>query len=231
MKYFKTFVVFAVFLTTLFASETSDAGDDGSYYFKGEIGKGFPNDPAQVSGAGVAALNESNDDFRKHGIGFGIDPEGPARVDFSFSYSPEMKATSNSSFNTAFRGSMDNYLFMMNAYYDFEEAHESFVPYISGGIGLSRMETDDTKATNAALGVNLSEGGETKDNLGWALGLGAAIKMEENVSLDIGYRFLGMGKAEQNGVFSGTPAQASNSGTRVDNLFAHELYLGLRLGF
>ena len=40
MKYFKTFVVFAVFLTTLFASKTSDAGDDGSYYFKGEIGYG-----------------------------------------------------------------------------------------------------------------------------------------------------------------------------------------------
>ena len=55
--------------------------------------------------------------------------------------------------------------------------------------------------------------------------------MEENVSLDIGYRFLGMGKAELNGVFSGTPAQASNSGGRVDHLFAHELYLGLRVGF
>ena len=231
MKYFKTFVVFAVFLTTLFASETSDAGDDGSYYFKGEIGKGFPNDPSQVSGTGVAGTNESNDKFRKYVIGFGINPDGPARVDFSFSYSPGMKATSNGSFNTTARGGMDNYLVMMNAYYDFEEAHESFVPYISGGIGLSRMETDNSKVTNAAGTINVSEGGETKDNLGWALGLGTAIKMEENVSLDIGYRFIGMGKAELNGEFSGTPAQASNSGGRVDNLFAHELYLGLRVGF
>jgi len=231
MKYFKTFVVFAVFLTTLFASKTSDAGDDGSYYFKVEIGKGFPNDPAQVSGAGVAALNESNDDFRKYGIGFGIDPEGPARVDFSFGYSPEMKATSNGLFNTTARGSIKNHLVMINAYYDFEEADESFVPYISGGIGLSRMEADNSKITNAAGTINLSEGGETKDNLGWALGLGAAIKAGGDVTIDIGYRFLGMGKAELNGVFSGTPAQASNSGGRVDHLFAHELYLGLRVGF
>nr|MCS5599386.1 hypothetical protein [Rhodospirillales bacterium] len=87
------------------------------------------------------------------------------------------------------------------------------------------------KFTNAALGINLSEGGETKNNLGWALGLGAAIKMEENVSLDIGYRFLAMGKAEGNGVFSGTPVTPSNSGGRVDNFFAHELYLGFRIGF
>ena len=231
MKYFKTFVVFAVFLTTLFASKTSDAGDDGSYYFKAEIGYGFHNDPAQVSGTGVAATNESNDDFRKYGIGFGIDPEGPARTEISFSYSPEIKATSNGAFNTTNIGSMENYLVMINAYYDFEEADESFVPYISGGIGLSRMEADNSKITNAAGTINLSEGGETKNNLGWALGLGAAIKMEENVSLDIGYRFLGMGKAELNGVISGTPAQPSNSGGRVDNLFAHELYLGLRVGF
>ena len=142
-----------------------------------------------------------------------------------------MESTSNGPNNTTVENNVDNYLFMINAYYDFEEAHESFVPYISGGIGLSRMETDDTKATNAAFGVNLSEGGETKDNLGWALGLGAAIKMEENVSLDIGYRFLGMGKAEGSGVFSGTPVTPSNSGGRVDNFFAHELYLGFRIGF
>ena len=96
---------------------------------------------------------------------------------------------------------------------------------------MSRMETDNAKVTNAAGTINVSEGGETKNNLGWALGLGAAIKMEENVSLDMGYRFLAMGKAEQSGIFSGTPAQASNSGARGDNLFAHELYLGLRIGF
>jgi opacity protein-like surface antigen len=231
MKCFKTFVVFAVFLTTLFASETSDAGDDGSYYFKVETGKGFPNDPSQVSGTGVSATNESNDDFYKYGIGFGIDPDGPARVDFSFSYSPNIKTTSNFPNNTTGKGSMENYLVMINAYYDFEEADESFVPYIGGGLGLSRMVTDDSSSTNAAGTINVSEGGETKNNFGLALGLGAAINMEENVSLDMGYRFLAMGKAEQSGVFSGTPAQASNSGTRVDNLFAHELYLGLRLGF
>ena len=115
MKYFKSFVVFAVFLTTLFASKTSDAGDDGIYYFKGEIGYGFPNDPSQVSGTGVSATNESNDDFYKYGIGFGVNPEGPARVDFSFGYSPEIKATSNHPNNLAIENDVDNYLFMINA--------------------------------------------------------------------------------------------------------------------
>ena len=126
MKYFKSFVVFAVFLTTLFASKTSDAGDDGTYYFKGEIGHGFPNDPSQVTGGGIDAENESNDDIMKYGIGFGINPDGPARVDFSFSYSPNMKSTSNGPNGTTLRNNVDNYLFMINAYYDFDEMGQRF---------------------------------------------------------------------------------------------------------
>ena len=130
MKYFKNFVVFTGFLAILIASETSEAQNNGGYYFKGEIGYGFLNNPDQIHGSGVASTNESNDDFRKYGIGFGIDPEGPARVDFSFSYSPEIKATSNGAFNTTNIGSMENYLVMINAYYDFEEekAEQNFIP-------------------------------------------------------------------------------------------------------
>ena len=231
MKYFKTFVVFAVFLTFQFASETSKDQDNNSYYFKGEIGYGFPNDPAQVDGTGVAALNESNDDFRKYGIGFGIDPEGPARVDFSFSYSPNLDSTSDGPNNTTVENNVDNYLYMINAYYDFDEMGQGFVPYISGGIGLSRMVLEEIRAKNACGTVNVTEGGKTKDNLGWALGLGTAVQMEGDVSLDIGYRYLVMGEREGNGVISGTPVLPSNSGARVDDLFVHEFYLGLRIGF
>ena len=231
MKYFKTFVVFAVLLATLFASKTSDAGDDGIYYFKGEIGYGFPNDPGQVTGAGTILENESNDNFKKYGIGFGIDPEGPVRVDFSFSYSPNLDSTSDGPNNTTVENNVDNYLYMINAYYDFDEMGQGFVPYISGGIGLSRMVLEEIRAKNASGTINVTEGGKTKNNFGWALGLGTAVQMEGDVSLDIGYRYVEMGETVGGGTFSGSPAVASNSGTKVDNLFAHELYLGLRVGF
>ena len=93
------------------------------------------------------------------------------------------------------------------------------------------LSEDGTKVTNASGTINISEGGETKNNLGWALGLGTAVQMEGDVSLDIGYRYVEMGKTKGDGVFSGSPAIATNSGTNFDNLFAHELYLGLRVGF
>jgi len=47
----------------------------------------------------------------------------------------------------------------------------------------------------------------------------------------MGYRYVAMGEREGNGENSGTPALSSDSGTRVDHLFVHELYLGLRVGF
>ena len=231
MKYFKTFVVSAVFLTTLFASKTSDAGDDSISYFKGEIGYGFPNDPGQVTGAGTILENESNDDIMKYGIGFGIDPEGPVRVDFSFSYSPNLDSTSDGPNNTTVENNVDNYLYMINAYYDFDEMGQGFVPYISGGIGLSSMVLEDIRVKNASGTINVREGGKTKNNRGWALGLGTAVQMEGDVSLDIGSRYVEMRETKGDGKFSGSPAIAENSGTKVDNLFAHELYLGLRIGF
>ena len=231
MKYFKTFVVFAVFLTTLFASKTSDAGDDGIYYFKGEIGYGFPNDPGQVTGAGSILEDESNDDFTKYGIGFGINPEGPVRVDFSFSYSPNLDSTSNHPNNLTVENDVDNYLYMINAYYDFDEMGQGFVPYISGGIGSSRMVPEDIRVQNASGTFNIREGGKTKNNFGWALGLGTAIQTDGNLTIDMGYRYIAMGEVQGNGVFSGTPAQASNSGAQIDDAFIHELYLGLRIGF
>ena len=93
------------------------------------------------------------------------------------------------------------------------------------------MEIDDAKITNAAGTVNLTEGGAGKNNLGWALGFGTAIQTDGNLTIDMGYRYVAMGEREGNGEFSGTPVLPSNSGVRVDHLFVHELYLGLRIGF
>ena len=93
------------------------------------------------------------------------------------------------------------------------------------------MVPEDTRVQNASGTFNIREGGKTKNNFGWALGLGTAVQMEGDVSLDIGYRYVEMGKTKGDGKFSGSPAIPTNTGTNFDNLFAHEVYLGLRVGF
>ena len=148
----------------------------------------------------------------------------------TFSYSPDQEATSNSGANDV-KGSSDNYLLLINAYYDFDEVGQGFVPYIGGGIGLSRLVTDNARITNAAGTINITEGGATTNNLGWAPGFGTAIQAGGDVTIDMGYRYVAMGAAQGSGVFSGTPAQAPNGGVQIDDAFVHELYLGLRVGF
>ena len=93
------------------------------------------------------------------------------------------------------------------------------------------MVPEDTRVQNASGTFNIREGGKTKNNFGWALGLGTAIQTDGNLTIDMGYRYVAMGQAEGSGTFSGSPAVASNSGARIDDLFVHELYLGLRVGF
>ena len=93
------------------------------------------------------------------------------------------------------------------------------------------MVAEDIRVQNADGSFNIREGGKTKNNFGWALGLGTAIQTDGNLTIDMGYRYVAMGEREGNGEFSGTPALSSNSGVRVDHLFVHELYLGLRVGF
>ena len=231
MNILKSFGYLLGFLAILFVSEISEAGDKSGYYVRGDIGYGFPNDQEQVNGSGVASTNESNDEFVKFGIGLGYDYEGPMRTELSFSYSPDMDNSGNSTGATTTNGSIENYLFMVNAYYDFDGVSQGFIPYVGGGIGLSRNVSDDGKIANAAGTVNLTEGGAGKNNLGWALGFGTAVQTDGNVTVDMGYRYVAMGEAQGSGVFSGTPAQAPNGGVQIDDAFVHELYLGLRVGF
>ena len=175
MRLLKNLNWLLICLAIVLVSQTSLASDTTGYYFKGEIGYGFPNDPDTTSGAGVASTNESNDDIMKFGIGLGYNSEGPLRTELTFSYTPDMDNTANSNNATTVKASGDNYLFLINAYYDFDEVDQGFVPYIGGGIGLSRIVSDEASITNSAGTINITEGGAGKNNLGWALGFGTAL--------------------------------------------------------
>jgi opacity protein-like surface antigen len=58
---------------------------------------------------------------------------------------------------------------------------------------------------------------------------GAGFQLSERVILDLGYRFIDMGKA-QSGT-ADTSGFTNNPPVRVDDLTAHEFKVGLRLHF
>ncbi|MBQ0534881.1 MULTISPECIES: outer membrane protein [Providencia] len=89
--------------------------------------------------------------------------------------------------------------FMINTYYDFKN-QTNFTPYVSVGLGLASIKH---KAQYISSEVN-SGGSEydafskskTNSNFAWSLGLGSQYAINDNLSLDLSYRFLDAGKSD-----------------------------------
>ena len=71
---------------------------------------------------------------------------------------------------------------MANAAYDFNQIDAPVVPYVTGGIGLARVEYDLRE-----------DGGRWWDDsdtvFAWQLGLGAKYQATESLDIDLGYRY------------------------------------------
>jgi opacity protein-like surface antigen len=83
----------------------------------------------------------------------------------------------------------------VNGYYDIN-FHESIVPYITAGIGVGRNNAGDLKET----GVDDEDKrkGKTTTNFIWNIGAGAQYKLNKNFALDLGYKYMGLGKTKTN---------------------------------
>ena len=76
---------------------------------------------------------------------------------------------------------------MFNAYYDFGH-WGSFVPYV----GVARNEMDGVTFSTSPN----TQSGDTNWSLAWSVMAGAGFQLSERVILDLGYRFIDMGKAQ-----------------------------------
>jgi opacity protein-like surface antigen len=115
---------------------------------------------------------------------------------------------------------------MFNGYYDLG-SYRGFVPYVGAGVGLAYNQTGGTSFTaNPAL-TNVIEGAD-RWSLAWSLMAGMGYQVSDRMTLDFGYRYLDMGKAE-----SGTIDNLgiTNPRVRIDDLAAHEFKIGLRYAF
>lgn len=114
-----------------------------------------------------------------------------------------------------FRTKQDASTLMMNVYYDFDNK-TNWTPYIGAGVGVARVKSKlNVDIMGMAFKVN-------EYNLAWNIGAGVAYKINNNWSVDAGYRFTNMGNSEKT-FFNFAKAKIT---THV-----HELNLGLRYSF
>ena len=80
---------------------------------------------------------------------------------------------------------------MLNAYYDIDTGTK-FTPYVGAGIGYSKLKASYTlTAENATLS-------ESDYQFTWPAGVGVAYAVNDNLSLDLGYRYVDMGNVKKN---------------------------------
>lgn len=90
---------------------------------------------------------------------------------------------------------------MLNTYYDFKN-DTKFTPYVSVGLGMASIHHKMRYDYNQHI-VSANEfthekytKSKTTTNFAWSVGLGSQYRVNNHVSLDMGYRFLDAGKSE-----------------------------------
>jgi len=125
----------------------------------------------------------------------------------------------------------------VNAYYDFRN-DTPFTPWVGAGLGMAFISSkgnlngwldDDSNTFSESLGSKRTT------NFAWNIGTGVAYAVTENVALDLGYRFVGLGKAETKTrsmeMEIGGYDISMSARAKTKNVYMHQVMLGLRFTF
>ena len=107
---------------------------------------------------------------------------------------------------------------------------ECINPYAGVGLGMSwnRLQDAVTLDTPNAGGAPITYPpikGKTKTSFTWSATVGTGIKVAQQLTLDVGYRYVNMGTFETG---NAAPDLAVLAPLRAKNVPTHEMYLGLR---
>jgi opacity protein-like surface antigen len=118
---------------------------------------------------------------------------------------------------------------LVNAYVDLGNWN-GITPYIGGGIGMSNKRMSDYVVDVCAPTCDVARAefrrlpDRSRNDLAWALMAGVGVDVGGGATLDLGYRYLNLGKA-QSGV------DPLVGGTRLSRIESHEIRAGLRWHF
>ena len=122
--------------------------------------------------------------------------------------------------------SLTTYTAMLNAYKDLGN-YGGFVPYVGAGIGLAYNRLGDVYFTGNPNLTN-SIHGNNDIAFAWSLMAGVGYQISDRAIIDVGYRYIDLGKIESQRSDTGGFV---NPAVHFDDLTAHEIKVGLRYYF
>ncbi len=204
----------------------------GNCYFRGDVGYSGSTDPEvewlTATTNDVSVLDFEDAWFAEGGLGCGSGSRGfRGEVVFGihgereFEGEPGVVGIPDPMFFN-----VQSYTAMFNVYKDLGNFN-GVTPYLGAGLGIAYNRIDEVYFTGNPFLVNTIEGEDTL-SFAWSLMAGLGYQVTDNLILDVGYRFLDLGKAQSGRVDS---ALFANPRVFVDDLLSHEVKVGFRYHF
>ncbi len=125
------------------------------------------------------------------------------------------------------RGRLESSTLLLNAYVDLG-TWNGLTPYLGAGVGVARNTLFRyARITSDATGAIVAwerVAGDSDDSFAWALMAGLGYEVLPGLTLDVGYRFVGLGAVK-------TRHYNLGSGAELGQIGAHEVRVGLRYMF
>lgn len=214
-----------------------------------------PNSDDAAFGTNAAGvITSSKGDFDRSAafqIGAGYQVSPMFRADLTLGHRPGFKFDNaitpprfgGGANSQTFSADVKNTTVMLTGYLDLAGFAPStfgdFQPYVGIGIGYARNSLSSAlvRATGAAAGVpngTYTLPSKTETGFAWSLTAGTAYRITSALSVDVGYRYLDLGKVSTDtGNYAATGDFAAGAVTsKVEaDLRAHELTIGIRYAF
>jgi opacity protein-like surface antigen len=145
-----------------------------------------------------------------------------------------------------YAGSLSTQVYMANAYADLGTFCPlgCITPFVGAGIGVANHKlsqiTDSSVQgpyniaspslySGQTFGFNTYFAEKSRTNLAWALMAGVGVDVTKNIKLELGYRYMNMGKAETGyAELSGQAGNAPGLQMKIKDIDSHDFRLGMR---
>jgi opacity protein-like surface antigen len=140
--------------------------------------------------------------------------------------------------NNQFDAKLGAFVGLVNAYVDLG-TWNCLTPFLGVGVGVANVHFDGFTDRGVVGPVGGSVGpsvgfasDKSKTNLAWALHAGLAYTVNPNLTLEVAYRYLNMGKVESGDFINGsTLANTRTNYLRIKDLESHDVKIGMRWTF
>lgn len=194
------------------------------WYIKG--GFGVAATELDSGGLNTAGPHENTGDDTDSGFGFLSGAVGRKFGNVRVEAELTTRATNNFTTNSFepptptffYESEVRAHSLMLNGWWDFARSGK-WTPFVGLGIGAARVkvETDDT----------VVRGSDSETHFAYQVGLGASYDLGNDSAVELGYRYVDLGKVDVN-LVNGALAPAGELKTDIDS---HDLYIAWRMHF